>query len=95
MAALVAVIVCCPGAVPAVVVYRPAALMVPAELFPPATPSTDQEAAPPPGTVAVNCCDRVNVMAAMDGETVTLPFAMVTVTGEALALPPGPLHASK
>lgn len=51
-ATLVATMLCAP-APPAV--YKPAELMVPTVLLPLGMPSTVQLAAPPPGTVAVNC----------------------------------------
>jgi hypothetical protein len=65
-AALVATMVCTP-VLPAV--YRPVELMVPTLELPPAIASTVQVAAPPPGTVAVNCCVRVSVIAAAQGSS--------------------------
>jgi hypothetical protein len=63
---------------------------VPTVLFPPAMPSTFQVAAPPPGTVAVNCCDCDRVSAAYLGDTLKLfAFVMLTVA-EAALLPPAP-----
>jgi len=60
--------------------------------LPPATPSTVHVTVPPPGTVGVNCCGCHSVMAALLGETVTLPFAMVTVAVLTLLVPPLPVQ---
>lgn len=64
-------------------------------LLPPATPSTAQVAAPPPGTVAVNCwlCNRV--IAAIAGDKATAPFEIVTVAVAILLVPPAPLQVKE
>jgi hypothetical protein len=64
--------------------------MRPTVLLPPPMPSTDHVAAPPPGTVAVNCCVRDSVIAATVGDTLIVILDRVT---EALAtelVPPAP-----
>src|SRR5277367_3486281 len=58
-------------------------------------PSTAQVAAPPPGTVAVNCCVCHWAMAAMVGDRITLPLEMVTVAVAILLVPPAPLQVRK
>src|ERR1700675_1060360 len=88
--------VCVPTADPAV--YRalvPLALMVPTVLLPPATPSTAQVAAPPPGTVAVNCCVCVCTTAAIFGRIATAPLEIVTVAVATLLVPPAPLQLNE
>jgi hypothetical protein len=68
--------------------------MVPTVALPPEIPSTVQVAGPPPGTVAVNCCDCDSVNAAFRGATLKLfGFVMLTVT-EAVLLPPPPVQVS-
>jgi hypothetical protein len=90
LATLVATTVCVPTAVPAV--YRPPEVTTPTAALPPAMPSTAHVAAPPPGTVAVNCwvCDTVSV--AIVGTTVTAPLEIVTVAVTRLLAPPAPLQ---
>src|ERR1700722_18883789 len=90
LATLVATTVCVPTAVPAV--YRPPEVTMPTAALPPAIPSTVQVAAPPPGTVAVNCwvCDTASV--AIVGTTVTVPLEIVTVAVTTLLVPPAPLQ---
>jgi hypothetical protein len=63
--------------------------------LPPATPSTVQVTAPPPGTVGVNCCVCHKVMAAALGATLTVPLAMVTVAVLTLLVPPLPVQVSE
>ena len=71
-------IVCEPGAEGAV--YRPVALMVPTELFPPALPSTDQVSTglDRPCAEALNCCVAPGARTTPLGDTERLK----TVTGE-------------
>lgn len=69
--------------------------MVPTAALPPATPSTDHVAAPPPGTVAANCCVRDSVMAAILGDTATVPSEMVTVAVAMALVPPGPTQVNE
>jgi hypothetical protein len=95
LATLVATTLCVPTAVPATAVYRPLALTVPTVLLPPAMPSTAQVAAPPPGTVAVNCCVCVSAMAAMVGDNVTAPLEIVTVAVATPLVPPAPLQVKE
>jgi hypothetical protein len=64
-------------------------------LLPPAMPSTAQVAAPPPGTVAVNCCVWNRVMAAVLGDSVTAPLEIVTVAVATLLVPPAPLQVKE
>jgi hypothetical protein len=68
---------------------------MPTAALPPATPSTVQLAAPPPGTVDVNCwvCDTVSV--AILGDTVTVPVAIVTLVVAILLVPPAPVQVSE
>jgi hypothetical protein len=65
--------------------------MVPTVALPPAIPSTAQDTAPPPDTVAVNCCVWAGVIAAIAGETVTCPMPMATLAR--LLMPPAPEQA--
>jgi hypothetical protein len=68
--------------------------MVPTAALPPTTPSTLQVAAPPPGTVALNCCDCDRVSAALRGVTAKLfAFVMPTVA-VAAPVPPAPVQVS-
>ena len=90
LATLVATTECVPTAVPGA--YEPPAVIVPTLALPPATPSTVQVTAPPPGTVGVNCWVCHRVMAAAPGETVTVPLAMVTVAVLTLLVPPLPVQ---
>jgi hypothetical protein len=83
----------CVPAAPAV--YRPAALMRPTAALPPAIPSTVQAAAPPPGTVAVNCWVRVSVIAAICGDRLMTTLETVTVAEATLLLPPAPLQSNE
>jgi hypothetical protein len=76
-------------------VYAPPAVIVPTVPLPPATPSTVQVTAPPPGTVGVNCCVCHNVIAAALGATLTVPLAMVTVAVLTLLVPPLPVQVSE
>jgi hypothetical protein len=68
---------------------------VPTVLLPPAIPSTVQAAGPPPGTVAVNCCVRVSVMAAAVGDRLIAVLDTVRVAETGALLPPGPAHVSE
>jgi hypothetical protein len=83
----------CTPVLPAV--YRPVELMVPTLELPPAIASTVQVAAPPPGTVAVNCCVRVSVIAAAVGARLIEALATVSVADAASVLPPGPLQINE
>jgi hypothetical protein len=94
-ATLVATTVCVPATVPATAVYRPPALTVPTVFVPPAMPSTDQVAAPPPGTVAVNCCVCSKAMTAILGDIATAPLEIVTVAVSTLLVPPAPLQVKE
>jgi hypothetical protein len=58
-------------------------------------PSTAQVAAPPPGTVAVNCCVCVCTTAAIFGEIATAPLEIVTVAVATLLVPPAPLQLNE
>jgi hypothetical protein len=55
-------------------------------------PSTAQVAAPPPGTVAVNCWVWDTVSVAIVGDRVTVPLEIVTVAVTRLLVPPAPLQ---
>src|SRR5580658_388543 len=88
LATLVASTACVPAALGGT--YKPLALIVPTVALPPPTPSTLQVAAPPPGTVAVNCCDCDSVSVAIGGVTGKL-FEVVKLTVvEAAWFPPTP-----
>jgi hypothetical protein len=92
LATLVATTVCVPAVLGGA--YKPLELIVPTVELPPAMPSTVQVAAPPPGTLAVNCWDCDRVSAAYFGATGKLfPDVMLT-TAEAAALPPTPEQVS-
>jgi hypothetical protein len=69
--------------------------MVPTVLLPPAMPSTVQAAAPPPGTLAVNCWVRVSVMAAVVGERPMVALETVSVAEAGVLLPPAPLQVNE
>ena len=69
--------------------------MVPTVLLPPAMPSTVQVAAPPPGTVAVNCWVRVSVIAAVVGERLMVTLETVSVAEAGVLLPPAPLQVNE
>ena len=63
--------------------------------LPPATPSTVQVAAPPPGTVAVNCCVRDTVIAAVFGDRLMVTLETVTAAVTVALVPPAPLQVSE
>ena len=69
--------------------------MSPTVVLPPAIPSTVHAAAPPPATVAVNCCDRVSVMAAKFGDRLIEMLDIPTAAMAALLVPPAPLQVSE
>ena len=92
LATLVAITVCVPAALGGT--YKPLELIVPTVELPPEMPSTVQVAAPPPGTVAVNCCDCDRVSAACFGVTEKLFADVMLTTAEAAALPPTPEQVS-
>lgn len=92
LATLVANTVCIP-AVPGGT-YKPLELIAPTVELPPVMPSTAQVTAPPPGTVAVNCCDCDSVSAAYFGATAKLFAEVMLTTAEAAALPPVPEQVS-
>ena len=69
-------------------------MIVPTELLPLAMPSTDQEAAPPPGTVAVSCWVRPRVIADIRGDRLMVALETVSVADAGALIPPGPLHMS-
>jgi hypothetical protein len=69
--------------------------MVPTVPFPFATPSTVQVTDPPPGTVGVNCCVWLKVIAAVAGARLIAVFETVTVADAAVLVPAGPPHTSE
>ena len=64
-------------------------------LLPPAMPSTVQLAAPPPGTLAVNCRVCAEARAAVLGVRVTAPLEIVTEALATLLVPPVPMQVSE
>ena len=66
--------------------------MRPTVLLPPATLSTVQVAAPPPGTVAVNCFVCETVREAFVGDTLIEPLVTVTVAVAGALVPDDPLQ---
>ncbi len=66
--------------------------MVPTTALPPAMLSTLHAGVPPPLTVAVNCCVRVNAMPAARGDTTTALAAIVTVALIGALVPPLPVQ---
>src|ERR1700736_3995994 len=69
--------------------------MRPTVLLPPGMLSTVQLAAPPPGAVAVNCRDCDTVIAAIFGETVTVPLGRVTMAVTTVLAGPAPIQVSE
>ncbi|MGC2032510.1 MAG: hypothetical protein WA642_21010 [Steroidobacteraceae bacterium] len=52
-------------------------------------------AAPPPGTVAVNCCVPDNVIAAVLGDKLIALLETPTATVATLLVPPGPVQVNE
>ena len=69
-------------------------LITPTVALPPATPFTDHVTSPPPGAAAANCGVRDSVMAAILGDTVTVPSEMVTVATAGWLVPPAPAQVN-
>lgn len=69
--------------------------MVPTAGLPLAIPSTVQTASPPPGTVAVNCCVRLSVSAALFGARAMLTFDTVSVADATALVPPAPVQSNE
>jgi hypothetical protein len=67
-------------------------VIVPAVALPFAMPSTVHTAAPPPGTVALNCCVRLRVSAAFCGATAMMTLDTVSVAEATELAPPGPVQ---
>ena len=69
--------------------------MVPTVALPFAMPSTVQAAAPPPGTVAVNCWVRFSVNAAFCGARLMLTVDTVSVADATALVPPAPVQLNE
>ena len=64
--------------------YKPEALTVPTEEFPPLTPSTDHvtDVLEYPATVAVNCCVLLTATSAVPGLTEAVAFTVTAAEAD-------------